>query len=50
MQPHMKFVMLTGHADRDLVLAAKDNRVDAYVVKPFSPEQPRRKVEALFRY
>jgi len=50
MHPHMKFLMLTGHADRELVMAAKHNRVDAYVVKPFSPDQLRRKVEALFRF
>lgn len=46
--PHMKFVMLTGKATREFVVAAKQHGVDAYVVKPFSPNQLRRKIEALF--
>lgn len=46
--PHMKFVMLTGKATQDFVVAAARNGVDAYVVKPFSPNQLRRKIEALF--
>ena len=46
--PHMKFVMLTGKASRDFVVAAARNGVDAYVVKPFSPNQLRRKIESLF--
>lgn len=46
--PHMKFVMLTGKANRDFVVAAARNGVDAYVVKPFSPNQLRRKIESLF--
>lgn len=48
--PHMKFLMLTGNASKDFVLAAKQHRVDAYVVKPFSPNQLRQKVEALFTF
>jgi two-component system chemotaxis response regulator CheY len=50
MHPNMKFLMLTGHADRDIVLAAKNNRVDAYVVKPFSPSQLKAKVETLLKF
>lgn len=46
--PHMKFVMLTGKATREFVVAAAQHGVDAYVVKPFSPNQLRRKIEALF--
>lgn len=46
--PHMKFVMLTGKANRDFVIAAARHGVDAYVVKPFSPNQLRRKIETLF--
>lgn len=46
--PHMKFVMLTGKASREFVVAAREHGVDAYVVKPFSPVQLRRKIEALF--
>ena len=48
--PHMRFVMLTAKATQEFVVAARDHGVDAYVVKPFSPNQLRQKVEALFRY
>ena len=50
MHPNMKFLMLTGHADREIVMAAKQNRVDAYVVKPFSPGQLKAKVETLLKF
>lgn len=42
--PHMPFLMLTGHADQDLVLAARAARVNGYIVKPFSAEQLRSKI------
>lgn len=48
--PHMKFLMLTGNISKEFVLAAKQNGVDAYIGKPFSPVQLRRKVEALFHF
>jgi two-component system, chemotaxis family, chemotaxis protein CheY len=48
--PHMKFVMLTGKATSDFVVAAREHGVDAYVVKPFSPNQLRRKIESLFTF
>lgn len=48
--PHMKFLMLTGNISKEFVIAAKQNGVDAYIGKPFSPNQLRRKVEALFAF
>jgi two-component system chemotaxis response regulator CheY len=42
--PHMPFLMLTGHADQDLVMAARAARVNGYIVKPFSTEQLRSKI------
>lgn len=42
--PHMPFLMLTGHADQELVLAARAARVNGYIVKPFSTEQLRSKI------
>jgi two-component system chemotaxis response regulator CheY len=42
--PHMPFLMLTGHAGQELVLAARAARVNGYVVKPFSTEQLRSKI------
>lgn len=47
--PKMRFVMLTGKASKDFVVAARDNGVDAYIVKPFTPDQLRQKVEAIFK-
>lgn len=41
---HMPFLMLTGHADQDLVMAARAARVNGYIVKPFSTEQLRSKI------
>jgi two-component system chemotaxis response regulator CheY len=37
--PDMPFIMLTGKASPEFVLEAKDNGVNGYVVKPFSPDQ-----------
>jgi two-component system chemotaxis response regulator CheY len=45
---NMPFIMLTGRATEDFVLAAKDNGVNGYVVKPFSPEQLMRKIQSVF--
>jgi len=42
--PSMPFLMLTGHADEELVLAARAARVNGYIVKPFSTEQLRSKI------
>jgi two-component system chemotaxis response regulator CheY len=42
--PHMPFLMLTGHADQDLVMAARAARVNGYVVKPFSADQLKSKI------
>jgi two-component system chemotaxis response regulator CheY len=41
---HMPFLMLTGHADQELVMAARAARVNGYIVKPFSTEQLRSKI------
>lgn len=45
---NMPFLMLTGNATEDFVLKARENRVDAYVIKPFSPAQLRQKIMAMF--
>lgn len=41
---NMPFLMLTGNANEEFVRSARDNRVDAYVIKPFSPAQLRQKI------
>ena len=41
------FIMLTGQADRDLVLKAKECGVNNYLIKPFSVETLRTKIEAV---
>jgi two-component system chemotaxis response regulator CheY len=42
--PTMPFIMLTGKASPEFVVQARDNGVDAYVVKPFSPSQLQQKI------
>lgn len=44
---NMPFLMLTGNANEEFVRTARDNRVDAYVIKPFSPAQLRQKICAI---
>ncbi len=44
----MPFLMLTGNQTVDFVQAARANKVDAYVIKPFSPLQLRQKICAIF--
>jgi CheY-like chemotaxis protein len=46
-RPEMAFIMATGRATADSVLDAKALNVNAYIAKPFSQEEMRRKVEAL---
>jgi len=45
---NMPFIMLTGRATEDFVLAAKENGVNGYVVKPFSPDQLMKKIQSVF--
>tara|TARA_R110000868_G_scaffold94957_5_gene261457 strand:- start:88 stop:501 length:414 start_codon:yes stop_codon:yes gene_type:complete len=47
--PSMRFVMLTGNANKDFVMAARKYGVDAYIAKPFTPDQLKQKVEAIFK-
>lgn len=45
---NMPFLMLTANANEAFVRTARDNRVDAYVIKPFSPNQLKQKIMAIF--
>lgn len=45
---NMPFLMLTGRASEDFVLAAREYGVNAYIVKPFSPGQLLRKIQSVF--
>jgi two-component system chemotaxis response regulator CheY len=45
---NMPFLMLTGNANEEFVIAARENKVDAYVIKPFSPSQLQQKLAAMF--
>lgn len=45
---NMPFLMLTGNANEDFVITARKNRVDAYIIKPFSAAQLQQKISALF--
>ena len=41
------FIMLTGRADADLVVKAKENGVNNYIVKPFTTDVLKSKIEAV---
>jgi two-component system chemotaxis response regulator CheY len=41
---NMPFLMLTGNANEEFVRIAREHKVDAYVIKPFSPAQLRQKI------
>lgn len=45
---NMPFLMLTGNANEEFVIAARENKVDAYVIKPFSASQLQQKIIAIF--
>lgn len=48
--PRMPFIMLTAKASKEFVIAAGKNGVNGYIVKPFSLDQMRQKVEAVFKF
>jgi len=43
-QPKLPFLMLTGRADLDSVVAAKKAGVNGYIVKPISPQELKTKI------
>ncbi|MFY8095840.1 MAG: response regulator [Niveispirillum sp.] len=45
---NMPFLMLTGNQTADFVQAARANKVDGYIIKPFSPLQLRQKICSIF--
>ncbi len=47
--PNMPFIMLTSNANKDFVVAAAKHGVNGYIAKPFSLDQMRQKVEAVFK-
>jgi two-component system, chemotaxis family, chemotaxis protein CheY len=47
LKPHLPFLMLTGRADANSVIAAKKAGVPAYIVKPIAPEELRAKISYL---
>jgi two-component system chemotaxis response regulator CheY len=47
--PRIPFIMLTSNANKEFVLDAAKHGVTAYIAKPFSLDQMRQKVEAVFK-
>jgi two-component system chemotaxis response regulator CheY len=45
---NLPFLMLTGNQTAEFVRAAKENGVDAYIIKPFSPQQLSEKLKHIF--
>jgi two-component system, chemotaxis family, chemotaxis protein CheY len=48
--PDTPFLMVTGIADRDSVVAAKSAGVTGYVIKPYSSVQLSKKISAVQRF
>lgn len=47
--PDVPFVMITGRADKESVLEARNSGVSGYIAKPFSAEQLEKKLGAVAR-
>ena len=47
--PHKAFVMLTGFATHDMIREAKQLNVSAFIAKPFSQDEIKRKLELVAR-
>lgn len=45
---HIPFLMITAEALRENIISAVQAGVDGYIVKPFTPEVLREKIEAIF--
>jgi two-component system chemotaxis response regulator CheY len=46
---NIKFIMVTAEAQKESVIEAIKHRVNQYVVKPFTPETLKEKLEKVFR-
>ena len=44
---NMAFIMLTGNADKELVMSAKEHGVNNYLIKPFTMATLKQKIEAV---
>lgn len=49
-KPQLPFLMLTGRADLDSVVAAKKAGVHGYIVKPISPQELKTKISFLISH
>lgn len=49
-KPQLPFLMLTGRADLDSVVAAKKAGVHGYIVKPISPQELKTKIAFLLSH
>jgi len=47
---HIPFIMITGQSEREMVIAAMKMGVTAFIIKPFSPDILRKKIESLLQY
>ncbi|MBF0230776.1 MAG: response regulator [Desulfamplus sp.] len=46
---HIPFIMVTGESDKKAVIQAAKMGVTAFIVKPFSPDILRKKIESLLQ-
>jgi two-component system chemotaxis response regulator CheY len=47
--PAMPFLMLTGNANPEFVLAARKHGVNGYIAKPFQPDQLKKRIVAILQ-
>ena len=47
--PHIPVILLTAHTDRTTVIEARDAGVNAFVAKPVSIDEMRRKIELVIK-
>ena len=47
--PHVPVILLTAHTDRTTVIEARDAGVNAFVAKPVSIDEMRRKIELVIK-
>lgn len=47
--PDIPFIMITGNADRESIMAAKNVGVTSYIAKPYSSKHLEKKLRALSR-
>nr|MBF0222273.1 response regulator [Desulfobulbaceae bacterium] len=46
---HMKFIMVTAEGEKTRIIEAVNGKVDQYIIKPFSADTLKEKINAVFK-